>query len=218
MNQTVPYTFLCSDPVHPVYNALRDWIGQQAEPDRFRLIRKVADIEWIGETLFLVSCSEIVNENTRDRFANTLVFHASDLPKGRGWSPYVWDIINGADHITLCLIEAGDRVDTGRVWVKQRIDVAKTDLAADVNSAMFAAMFDLILAVIHTPSCFTPIEQDASITPTYYAKRTPEDSRIDLDKNLREQYDLIRMCDPVRYPAFFEVDGTRFTIRLERQG
>src|SRR5512134_780920 len=73
-----------------------------------------------GDILFLVSCSEIITSRERERYRAVLVLHASDLPQGKGWSPHIWSVIGGASEITLCLLEAADPVDSGRVWLKTR--------------------------------------------------------------------------------------------------
>jgi hypothetical protein len=40
------------------------------------------------------------------------------------------------------------------------------------------------------------------------------DSRLDPDKSLRDQFNLLRVSDPVSYPAFFELNGRRFEISI----
>ena len=40
-----------------------------------------------GDILFLISCSERIGDAYRQKYRHVLVLHASDLPKGRGWSP-----------------------------------------------------------------------------------------------------------------------------------
>ncbi|HEY8995231.1 MAG TPA: hypothetical protein VIM71_11255, partial [Lacunisphaera sp.] len=50
--------------------------------------------------------------------------------------------------------------------------------------------------------------------PSYYPRRRPVDSRLDPDKTLREQFNLLRACDPDRYPAYFEVAGRRYEVRV----
>jgi len=56
---------------------------------------------------------------------HTLVLHASALPKGRGWSPHIWGIVQRDDYITLSLIEAEEEIDTGRIWKQKRINIPK---------------------------------------------------------------------------------------------
>lgn len=59
-------------------------------------------------------------------------------------------------------------------------------------------------------------QQATGVGSTYFRRRTPHDSRVDPHKTIAEQFDLIRVCDPVRFPAFFEFRGNRYKLKLER--
>jgi len=116
----VKITILCSDREHPVNKYLEDWISRNSASHDLTLARRKDDIPG-GEILFLISCSEIVKRHDLAKYKNSLVLHASDLPKGRGWSPHIWEILNGEETITLSLLEAGDKVDSGRIWKKMKL-------------------------------------------------------------------------------------------------
>jgi methionyl-tRNA formyltransferase len=60
-----------------------------------------------------------------------------------------------------------------------------------------------------------PTPQNPEIAPTYHRRRTPEDSRLDPHQSIASQFDLLRICDPDRYPAFFDFRGRRYRLRLE---
>jgi methionyl-tRNA formyltransferase len=51
---------------------------------------------------------------------------------------------------------------------------------------------------------------------TYYRKRTPADSKLDPERSIKEQFNILRVSDPDRYPAFFIMNGQKYTIRLEK--
>lgn len=179
------------------------------------LVRSRAELT-DGDFLFLVSCSEIINAEHRENYRHTLVLHASDLPRGRGWSPHVWEIVNGGDNITLSLLEAEDKVDTGRVWLKREIPVGKTALWHEVNHLLFEAEISLMREAVERHEHIEPYAQSAEVEPTYYRKRTPQDSRIDPFESIADQFNLIRMCDPDRYPAWFELHGQKYKLILEK--
>ena len=88
-------TLLCTDIKHPVYKALEQWKAINKQRYDIELLTSVEQINRKGALLFLVSCSEIVKKSHRDYFVHTLVLHASDLPKDRGWSPHIWAVVNG---------------------------------------------------------------------------------------------------------------------------
>lgn len=208
-------SFLCSDAAHPVNTYLNDWIGHHAARHTIELARRKAELSG-GDILFLISCSEIVRETDRAAYGACLVLHASDLPRGRGWSPHVWEIIGGAETITLSLLDAADSVDSGRIWKKLQIPIPKHALWDEINQALFEAEIDLIdFAVEHFDSV-RPEPQDSTVDATYHPRRTPDDSRIDPHRNIAEQFDQIRVCDPARFPAFFDLHGHRYKLTLEK--
>jgi methionyl-tRNA formyltransferase len=208
-------TLLCSDVKHPVNAYLKAWMDTQQGVHEVELVQKKSDLAG-GEILFLVSCSEIIDAKVRDMYLTTLVLHASDLPKGRGWSPHIWEIVRGAEVITLSLLEAEDNLDSGRIWQKLDIPIPKHALWDEINQLLFAAEIELINFAIQNFGTASSAHQKATDIASYYPKRTPEDSRIDVNKSIAEQFDLIRVCDPSRFPAYFEYLGMRYTLKLEK--
>lgn len=167
--------------------------------------------------LFLVSYQRKLNLSEYPGYEHVIVFHASDLPKGRGWSPYVWDILNGAEMITVCAIDAEEEIDSGDIWAKAAFHVSKTDLLKDIMERISSAQLDLMVEVIRMIRFGEgPVPQDLNTAATYFPRRTPEDSCLDPDKTLKQLFDQIRMSDPQRFPAMFEMHGEKFKIIMER--
>lgn len=208
-------TLLCSDVNHPVNDHLIRWMQRSSKGNDIALIRKREDLPG-GDILFLISCSEIVTADDRAAYRASLVLHASDLPYGRGWSPHIWQIIGGAQELTLTLLEAEDKVDSGKMWTQIKIPVPKHALSYEINELLFDAEINLIDFAIDNFLTIIPKEQDPEIRPTYYPRRRPTDSQIDPGQSIASQFDKIRVCDPVRFPAFFEIHGHRYKISLEK--
>ncbi|XDZ63100.1 formyltransferase family protein [Alphaproteobacteria bacterium LSUCC0396] len=208
-------TVLCSDALHPVNAYLNAWVQEVNGSHNITIARSPAELT-SGDFLFLLSCSEVIKAEHKESYCHTLVLHASDLPKGRGWSPHIWDIIQGREVITLSLLEAEDKVDSGRIWLKRKIPVDKTAIWFEVNHVLFEAEIKLINEALINYDKIKPYQQGFDIEPTYYRKRTPDDSRVDPHSSISDQFDLIRMCDPDRYPAWFEMHGQRYKLVLEK--
>ncbi len=198
---------------HPVNAYLDKW----AEKNKNHQISIVHSKEELipGDILFLISCSEIISKLERGKFKKTLVVHASDLPHGRGWSPHVWEIINGATDITLSLLEAEDQVDTGDIWKKISVPIPKTTLFDEINELIFDSELELMDFAIENYSTIEPKKQP-DIDSACWPQRSPKDSVIDINQTISDQFDLIRVCDPQRFPAYFYKDGVRFNIIIEK--
>ena len=208
-------SLLCSDDQHPVNEYLRSWVAAKQGVHQIELVRRKSELSG-GDILFLISCAEIIGAADRSAYSATLVLHGSALPRGRGWSPHVWQLIEGAEEITLSLLEAEDKVDSGRIWKKLRFHVPKHALWDEVNARLFDAEIELIEFAVREFERISPTEQDLSIEPTYYPRRSPADSEIDPSQTIASQFDQIRVCDPNRFPAFFELHGKKYKLVLEK--
>lgn len=168
-----------------------------------------------GDVLFLVSCSQIIQDSERKKYRVALVLHASDLPKGRGWSPHIWSILNGAKRITVSLLEAGDPIDSGAIWLKTEFRLEGHELLPEINEKLFAAELLLMAQAVEQFEKISPVQQLGD-PGAYMPKRSPADSRLDPNKTIAEQFDALRVADFQRFPAFFDYRGKRYLIRIEK--
>ena len=205
---------LCSDIKHPILPLLEDWVGQHISKHEVRLVQRKADLGG-GDILFLISCQEIVGEDVRDLYRSTLVIHASDLPQGRGWSPHIWQILEGSNRITVTLLEAEDAVDSGAIWKQVMLSLEGHETYEEINEILFQAELELMDFAVGYFDQVVPRQQDQR-EPTWYKKRTPEDSELDPNRTIAEQFDLIRVADSKRFPAFFDFRGHRYTLSISK--
>lgn len=208
-------SILCTNKLHPVYSSLQSWCRERARQYDIELFESTKHLTG-GDILFLISCNEIIGHSIRSKYKVSLVLHASDLPKGRGWSPHIWQILEGKSRVTVSLLEAADGVDTGRIWAKKEVDFEGHELYDEINSKLFAIELHLMDFAIENYGSILIAPQTEDIEPTYYRKRTPEDSRIDPNKSISEQFDLLRVADAERFPAFFDIRGHRYKIVLAK--
>lgn len=207
-------TLLLSDFSHPIYPILKDWAFQFSQSYSISLVESLNEVPAEGDILFLVSCSEFVPKPVRQRFRYTLVLHASDLPQGKGWSPHVWSILQGANCVTVSLINAEDEIDSGDIWHAATFNLDGTELYQEINQKLFAVEVSLIeWACKHIDNASPRVQEGEQ---SYFKRRSPEHSRIDPELSLAEQFDLLRVCDEERFPAYFDFRGQRYRIRLEK--
>ncbi|HEX7638970.1 MAG TPA: formyltransferase family protein [Burkholderiaceae bacterium] len=206
-------SILCTDPAHPVNAWLEDWIRREGARAQIELRRHSGDLSG-GDFLFLVSCHEIIRRPVRDRYRHTLVLHASDLPRGRGMSPHVWQILEGQDRIVLTLLDASDALDSGDIWHQAEIRFDGTELHDEINAKLFDAELELMTwALDH---CDSAVPRKQAGEGSFYRRRGPDDSRIDPRNSIEQVFDLLRVADPNRYPAFFELRGQKYFIRVDK--
>jgi methionyl-tRNA formyltransferase len=205
---------VCTDPAHPVNAWLERWAAAQRAAHEVALVREVGVLGG-GDLLLLVSCQQIVDAAVRGRYGRTLVLHASALPYGRGMSPHVWQILEGADSIVVTLLDAVDALDRGDIWHQVTLRFEGTELHDEIHAKLFDAEIELMDWAVANAFRTRPRPQ-SDVGASCFRRRTPADSRIDVTRPLCEFFDLLRVADPQRYPAFFEYRGQRYRIRIEK--
>ena len=207
---------LCTDPHHPVVPSLRLWITKHQGIHDVTLIHDKSDLSE-GDILYLVSCSQLIGRQDRAGYAHVMVLHASDLPEGRGWSPHVWDILAGKEELSISLLKAEDRVDTGAIWAKRRFTVPRHALYDEINARLFEVELDLMDRGIELVAAGEAPVPQAKEGSSYLPRRTPEDSRLDPTRPLAALFNQIRVADPDRFPAFFEMHGKTYDLILKKR-
>jgi len=156
-------SIICSDKHHKIFPYLEKWVKENSNNHNISLITKSEDITK-GDILFLISCTEIIKTVIRKKFKHTLVIHESDLPKGRGWSPLIWQIINGLNTIPISLLDAAEKVDSGDIWKKEFVKLEGHETAVEINSKVFPVKLKLMDYAIHN---MDTIKKNTSRRRTY---------------------------------------------------
>lgn len=209
-------TLLCTNPTHPIYDYLLRWLDDNNSKYEIQLINRISEVQAHGDILFLISCSEIIKAEHREKFRYTLVLHASDLPEGRGWSPHIWDIINGHNELTLSLLNAESSVDSGDIWQKKKIPLTGLELYDEINDLLFNTELDLISWACENIDQVQARPQLNANDCEFHRLRTPYDSELDPERSISSQFNLLRICDPNRFPAYFYRDGQRYKVTITR--
>lgn len=165
-----------------------------------------------GEILMLLSCEKLFRNLNLNK--HNLVVHESALPHGKGWSPLTWQIIEGKNKIPISLIEATASVDSGDIYDQEIISLNGTELVDELRIKQGETTINLLLNFVKNYPNNSKIKQIGE--ESFYPRRNPEHSKLDINKTILEQFNLFRVCDNKRYPAWFEINGEKFTLKIER--
>ena len=138
--------------------------------------------------------------------------HESELPKGKGWSPVTWQVLEGKNDITVSLFEATSEIDAGKIYLQKKMSLKGFELLDEIKHMQGLKTIELILDFINNIDKI--IGRDQNGESTFYERRSEKDSKLDINKSILEQFNLLRVCDNDRYPAWFELDGVKFNIKI----
>jgi methionyl-tRNA formyltransferase len=177
------------------------------------LLRSYGEIEK-PDVVFYLSCTKIAPPEALIKAKINLIAHASELPRGRGFSPAVWQVLEGAAVIPIKLIHAAETVDSGDIVLSDSITLEGHELNDEIRAQLGARVVELCLTYLASDA--PPQGQPQQGEPTWYPRRVPEDSMLDPQRSIAEQFDVLRVVDNSRYPAFFELRGHRYLLRIEK--
>lgn len=126
--------------------------------------------------------------------------HGSLLPKYRGAAPIQWAIINGEKETGLTTFFLQEKVDTGNVILKEKVEILDSDDFGSLHDKMSPVGAGLVLRTIDLiEKGDVPVETQDNTTATPAPKITKETAQIDWNKPAVQIQNLIRGLSP--YPG-----------------
>jgi methionyl-tRNA formyltransferase len=167
-----------------------------------------------GDILVFLSYDKLYRKLDLNR--HNLVIHESDLPKGKGMSPLTWQVLQGETLIPITLLEATQELDAGNIYKQVWLNLKGNELNAELKEIQGLATIEIVLWFLDNyPNSSKGRVQNGE--STFYKRRRAEDSQLNMDKTIREQFNLLRVCDNDRYPAFFYHEGCKYILKIEKK-
>ena len=164
-----------------------------------------------GDIMFILSCEKIVPEEYLRFHKYNIVIHPSKLPHGKGWSPLAWQVLENKDKIPVTLFEASEKVDSGDVYLVDYIYLDGTELNDEIKDKQGKLTIKMMLTFIDN----YPMKGVAqSGKESFYKKRTTKDSELNINKTIKDQFNLLRVVDNDKYPAFFYHNGQKYIVKV----
>lgn len=196
----------------------------EAQITQAELFFKHEDVSADYELVFILSYHRLISEEFLKLHKHNIVIHASDLPKGKGWAPLFWQVIEGKSEIVFTLFEADNGMDSGDFYLKRTISLQGHELNHELRHIQADTCIQMCQEFIAQYENLQPQKQDeyaqlnnlAENDLNIYKKRGPKDSELDINKTIAEQFNLLRTVDNDYYPAFFYKDGVKYIIRIDK--
>lgn len=168
-----------------------------------------------SDITFFLSCEKIITKSIREKSKYNIVIHASDLPKGRGMSPATWQILENKNMIPLTLFEVADGFDTGDYYLKDNFNLDGTELIDEWQEKLYKSIEKMIVGFVKNVKKLKPIKQEGK--STIYKRRLPENSELNIKKSIESQFNLLRVVDNEKYPAFFYYKNNKYIIKIYKE-
>lgn len=167
------------------------------------------------DIVFLIAYTRILSKEFLKKNKLTLVIHESKLPQGKGFAPLQWQLLEGKSEIFMSLFEANEKVDNGDIFIQNKMVFDGTELYEDIREKQAIHTTRIIIDFLNIYPNYKALKKNGA--ETFYPRRYKEDSELDVDKTIRENFNLLRIGNNEEWPSFFFINGIKYILKIYRE-
>jgi methionyl-tRNA formyltransferase len=165
-----------------------------------------------NDIVFILGYTKIFDNNFLSANRLNLVVHESALPKGKGFAPIQWQILEGKNEIVFTLFEAIKEVDAGDIFMQKKVVFNGYELFDEIREIQGRKTIELIDEFLKKYPNIKKTTQSGEAT--VYSKRKDKDDMLDVNQTIKEQFNHLRVANNNDYPVWFEIDGHKYNLRI----
>ncbi|AQW83959.1 formyltransferase domain-containing protein [Campylobacter pinnipediorum subsp. pinnipediorum] len=167
------------------------------------------------EIVFILSYHFLIPDVFLKQHKHNIVIHSSPLPQGKGWSPMFWQILEGKNEICFSMFEANKEMDAGDIYMQRYLKLNGYELNDELREKQAKMIIQMCIDFFKNHKDIKPKKQEG--VESFYPKRTAKDSELDINKSIKEQFNLLRVSNNEEYPAFFVLNGHKFILKITEE-
>ena len=181
-----------------------------------KLITNHNNIKKKYDIVIILSYYKIIPKKYLNFSKHNLVVHESNLPKGRGMSPLYRQILKNKKNIIFTLFEISENMDEGCFYYKKKFFFKENLVYEELKDKQFLNSLKLVDKFLNHykkkkdhPKKFLQIGKS-----TYFKAFNKTDSKININKSLKSQFNRLRTVDNKKFPTFFIYKKRKFFISI----
>ena len=141
-----------------------------------------------------------------------LIDHPSKLPQNKGFASIQYEILKNKKKFFVSLIKATKKVDAGPICSQEYFTLNGTELLDEIRQKQQSIYFKMIKKFL---SKYPKVKFRRQIGEgNFNKKRHSKDSKLDINKTIKSQFNLLRINHNELYPSFFKFKNNKFVIKI----
>ncbi len=166
------------------------------------------------DVVFVLGYTKILSKNFLKNNNLNLVIHESDLPNGKGLAPIQWQILKGKKNITFSLIEMEKNFDSGDIFLQKKLKLNGYELNQEIRNLQGKLTIKIIKLFLKKYPKILLLKKKQQGKSTFFKKRSTKDSELNINKSIKDQFNLLRVVDNENYPAFIKLKNKKYIIKI----
>ena len=164
------------------------------------------------DIVFILGYSKILKDSFLNKNKLNLVVHESELPQGKGFAPVSWQILENKNKISVCLFKATDKVDSGSIYFKGKINFNGTELYDEIRFKQAKATIKIVNKFLKKyPKISAKAQKGKS---SYYRKRKIDDNEININSTIKKSFNKLRIGNNKKWPSYFYLKKKKYIIKI----
>ena len=164
------------------------------------------------DVVILLGFTKIINAKLLNKNKLNITVHESSLPKNKGFSPLQYQILKNKNIIDVCLIELKNKVDSGDILETSKIYFKGNELYDEIRYLQSKKTFQIITKFLKKYPSLTRKKQTGK--SNFLKKRFPKDSELNINKTIRENFNLMRINNNNEWPSFFYYRENKYILKI----
>ncbi len=164
------------------------------------------------DIVFILGYGRLLPESFLDKNKLNLVVHESKLPKDKGGAPIHYQVLKNKKKIYISLIKASMKIDSGDIFLIDSFNLKGIELMNELRSKQAQGRIKIIKRFLKKYPNIKSFKQKGK--GNFNRMRNASDSEININKSIKSQFNLLRICDNEKYPAFFKYKNCKFILKI----
>tara|TARA_B100001029_G_scaffold12690_1_gene8526 strand:- start:679 stop:1326 length:648 start_codon:yes stop_codon:yes gene_type:complete len=167
------------------------------------------------DIVFPISYTKILPESFLKRNKLVLIAHPSKLPENKGFAPIQYQILKNKKKFFISLIKAVKKVDAGPIYLQNSFTLNGTELSDEIR---YLQGLQILKIVRNFLKKYPKIKsKNQSNKGNFNKRRYPKDSKLNINKTIKQQFNHLRINNNKLYPSFFYFKGKKYIIKIYKK-
>ncbi len=167
------------------------------------------------DIVFPINFTKILSKRFLKNNKLIMIIHASNLPEDKGFAPMTNQILKGKNEIFFSLIKADAKVDSGDICFKTKIKLDGTELYDELRKKQAFEIKKMIQKFLKDYPNVSFTKQKG--LGSFNKRRRSNDSKLNIEKSIKSQLNLLRVCDNENFPSFFYYKNRKYILKIYKE-
>lgn len=128
------------------------------------------DINKTYHIIYILSYHKIIPMEQLKENCHNIIIHVSALPKGKGWTPMFWQVLEGKNEIPFTMFEASSSVDGGDIYMQDTLHLTGYELNDELREKQANFIITMCLKFVNEYKYYKTSQAQVG-EESFYTKR-----------------------------------------------